>query len=177
MSDDELVLGIKQGKENALIELQNKYGRLLYGIVKDVLEKKHYIEDVDECYSDIIVDIWRNIDYFDDKRGKLINFIAAIAKYKSIDYIRKLSKRNEVEIDEKTYDDSYREEFKIEELENFKDLLNILNKEDKILFIKRYYFEEDIEKISKDMKMSKDTVYQRLSRGREKLKGELEGII
>lgn len=177
MDGNEFVLGIKNGDEDALRELQNKYGRLLYGIAKDILGKKYSLDIIDECYSDIIVTIWRNIDQFDDKRGKLTNFIASIAKFKAIDCVRKLDKRKETIINEEILEASYVDELKDEQLEAFEELLNILSDDDKVLFVKRYYFEENIEKISLDMNISKDTVYKKLSRGREKLKFELEGLL
>lgn len=173
MEDRELVQDLIKGKEDALNILQKKYGRLLYGICKDIILKTHSVADVEECYSDIVISIWNNILDFDSSKGKFINFIAAIAKYKAIDYKRKLDKNIEVEINNEILESSYIERDLEEDLEEFKELINILKEEDKQIFIKRYYFEEDIEKISSDLNISKDTVYKRLSRGREKLKSRL----
>ena len=49
-------------------------------------------------------------------------------------------------------------------------LLKNLKEEDKKIFIKKYLFEESVEKISNDLRLSKEVVYKRLSRGKEKIK-------
>ena len=48
-----------------------------------------------------------------------------------------------------------------------------LKEEDKSIFIKKYLFEESVEKIANDLGLSKDVVYKRLSRGKEKIKNYL----
>ena len=57
--------------------------------------------------------------------------------------------------------------------EEFYILLDNLNEEDKNIFIKKYLFEESIDKISRDLGLSKDLVYKRLSRGRERIKSHI----
>lgn len=177
MEDKELVDGIKESNEIALELLQKKYRRLLYGIAKDIVGVKYTTEDVEDCYSEIVVTIWKNIDSFQEQKGKFINFIAAIAKFKSIDYVRKLGKCKETTIKEEMIEYIQENNLNNNDLDKFKKLINILNEEDRVIFVKRYYFEEEIDKIAMDMNLSKTTIYKRLSRGREKLKNEMEGLL
>ena len=58
--------------------------------------------------------------------------------------------------------------------EEFYVLLDSLKEEDKNIFIKKYLFEESIDKISRDLGLSKDLVYKRLSRGRERIKSHIK---
>ena len=58
--------------------------------------------------------------------------------------------------------------------EEFYVLLDSLKGEDKNIFIKKYLFEESIDKISRDLGLSKDLVYKRLSRGRERIKSHIK---
>ena len=46
---------------------------------------------------------------------------------------------------------------------------------DREIFIRRYYFEEDIKTIAMNLKKSEDYVYTRLSRGRKRIKEGLGG--
>lgn len=41
--------------------------------------------------------MWSNIDSFDENKGNFKHWIAAISKYKAIDYKRKLFKQNNIE--------------------------------------------------------------------------------
>ncbi|WP_326514809.1 sigma factor-like helix-turn-helix DNA-binding protein [Clostridium intestinale] len=51
-----------------------------------------------------------------------------------------------------------------------------LKEKDKEIFIRRYLLDESMEKISKDLNLSKEYIYNKLSRGRKKIKERLEGI-
>ena len=57
--------------------------------------------------------------------------------------------------------------------EPFLELIKTLNERDKEIFIRRYLNEEDTEEIAMDLGLTTDTVYQRLSRGRKKIKRSL----
>ena len=49
-------------------------------------------------------------------------------------------------------------------------ILNCLKKEDREIFIKLYIEEKEIEDISLDTGLKKDVIYNRLSRGRRKMR-------
>lgn len=175
IEDSELLKKILSKDESGLLDLQKKYGKLIYGVVNKIIGFKHSILDVEECYSDIIYVLWNGISSYDNTKGSLINFIVAVSKFKAIDYKRKLDKRSEVELkDEFLGEELFLD---VDELESFEELLIDLSNEDKNIFIKRYFFEESIEKIALDLIISKELVYKRLSRGRKKLKEYLEGCI
>ena len=97
-----------------------------------------------------------------------------IAKYTVIDYIR-LKRLNEISMEEYMIN-NINEEDNINSLiekESFHELIETLSDMDKEIFIKRYYFYETVEDIAKSILRSKDYVYNRLSRGRRKLKSEI----
>ena len=49
-------------------------------------------------------------------------------------------------------------------------MLNCLSEEDKILFLKLFYKEEDISDVSREMHLTKSVIYNRISRGKRKLR-------
>lgn len=173
MEDSELVLGLINGEQFALDDLSRAYGKLIYGVINKILYNFSEANDVDECFNDVLITIWRNIDCYDSKKGSLRNFLISVAKYKAIDYKRKIYKKGiTLELNEEIVYTEFNESIEIDN-EEFYMLLKSLKEEDKSIFIKKYLFEESVEKIANDLGLSKDVVYKRLSRGKEKIKNYL----
>lgn len=173
MEDSELVLGLINGEQFALDDLSRAYGKLIYGVINKILYNFSEANDVDECFNDVLITIWRNIDCYDSKKGSLRNFLISVAKYKAIDYKRKINKKGiTLELNEEIVYTEFNESIEIDN-EEFYMLLKSLKEEDKSIFIKKYLFEESVEKIANDLGLSKDVVYKRLSRGKEKIKNYL----
>lgn len=176
MEDNEVVLGLINGGEFALDDLSRAYGKLIYGVINKILYNFSEINEVDDCFNEILITIWRNIDCYDSTKGSLRNFLISVAKYKAIDYKRKINKKGiSLELNEEIVYTELNESIEVDN-EEFYMLLKTLKEEDKNIFIKRYLFEESVEKISKDLGLSKDVVYKRLSRGKEKIKNYYEKI-
>ena len=174
MDDNEILLDLINGEEFALDNLSRTYGKLIYGVISKILFNYSEINDIDECFNDVLIAIWRNIDCYDSTKGSLRNFLISVAKYKAIDYKRKINKRGiTLELKEEIIDTEINENIEVDN-EEFYLLLDSLKDEDKNIFIKKYLFEESIDKISRDLGLSKDLVYKRLSRGRERIKSSIK---
>lgn len=173
MEDNEILLDLMNGEQFALDNLSRTYGKLIYGVINKVLCDYSEINDVDECFNDVLIALWRNIDCYDRTKGSLRNFLISVAKYKAIDYKRKINKRKiNLELKEEIVSIGINENIEVDN-EEFYMLLESLKEEDKKIFIKRYLLDESIEKISEELSLSKDLVYKRLSRGRDKIKNQL----
>ena len=121
--------------------------------------------------------ILNNIESFDETKGDFKCWIAAISKYKAIDYQKKLCKQNSVEWFEagELYDELTTENIVIRK-ENRKELLaaiHDMNEKDREIFIRRYFLAEDIEYIARSFSVNRNVVDQRLSRGGKFLKEKL----
>ncbi|MCF0147065.1 MAG: sigma-70 family RNA polymerase sigma factor [Clostridium sp.] len=173
MEDNEIVSGLINGEQYALDDLSRAYGKLIYGVINKILYNFSEANDVDDCFNEVLIGIWRNIDCYDSTKGNLRNFLISVAKYKAIDYKRKINKRGiTLELNEEIIYTEFNESIEVDN-EEFYKLLTDLKEEDKNIFIKRYLFEESVGKISRDLKLSKEAVYKRLSRGKEKIKKHL----
>jgi RNA polymerase sigma-70 factor (ECF subfamily) len=174
---------MKITEENFINQLQNKNEKALkyvidtYGWVIKSIVKKHLYNlqsHQDECINDILLGVWNNINSFDNSKNSFKSWVAAISKYKTIDYRRKYLKdlRNEnidnIEILGK--EEVFEEVTKKEIDKEIDDLLSCLKDEDKKIFIKLYVEQQDINYISNDMGLKKDVIYNRISRGKRKLK-------
>lgn len=163
---------IKKKKECGMEMLIDSYGALITSIVRRNLNNLKEYEE--ECIDDVLLSIWNNIDSYDQKKNQFKNWIGAIAKYKTIDYKRKYIKTMEVEdISIHVIEDSRRVEENIlkEELRGeIDELLKNLKEKDRELFIKYYLEEKDMGEICRYMDMNSAVAYNRLSRGRDKLR-------
>ena len=72
--------------EAALIYVIDTYG----GLLKSVISKHLFVmpDRVEECLNDVLLNIWENISSFDESRSSFKNWVAAVAKYRAIDYLR-----------------------------------------------------------------------------------------
>ena len=170
--EENFICEIKKGNEKALDYVIDNYG----WIIKSIVQKHLYSlqSSQDECINDILLGIWTNIDKFDVERSEFKNWLAGIAKYKSIDYKRKYLKHLEYDnIDDLniSVEDSIHDEITANELnEETQELLNCLKKQDRDLFLKLYVEELEIDNITKETGMKRDVIYNRISRGKNKIK-------
>lgn len=182
MIDKEIINGILNENENALEELKNNYGRLIYGVINKILNNSMEVSEIDECFNDVLLCIWNNIDCYDEAKGKLCNFLISISKYRALDYKRKIQKDNRlIQLNENIIGNLIEvdnTQTQVNE-ESFYELIKGLKDRDKVIFVRRYLLDESIEKISLDLSLSKEMIYKRLSRGRDKIKEviKLERVI
>lgn len=169
--DISIVQQISKGDEQAFEELVRKYG----GIVKSVVY--YHLKDIsmwqEDCINDVFFKIWQNIDRYNPEKSSLKNWIGAAAKHRAIDYKRKYYKElMAVEIDENMPDGKSHlsESLKAETEEEIQSLLANLKEEDREVFIQYYINEQSVNEISKDKGKEPSWVYNRLSRGRKRLR-------
>lgn len=163
---------IKNKNEDALEFVVENYSYILVNIINKHL---FYLEDrKDECLNDCLFAIWENIDSYDPEIAKFSSWIGGIAKFKSMDYIKKYLKDNNIEnIDDQiilTEDENIDTILTKEFNEQIQELLSYLSKEDRKIFIDTYFKEKSAKDISSDLNIKESAIYNRLSRGRNKLK-------
>jgi RNA polymerase sigma-70 factor, ECF subfamily len=90
-----LVARIRAGDQQAMSELYDRYGKVVYAVSLRVLQDASAAEDV---LQDVFLQLWRNPDAFDASRGSLAAWLAVIARHRSIDRLRK--RRPEVDIED-----------------------------------------------------------------------------
>jgi RNA polymerase sigma-70 factor (ECF subfamily) len=90
-----LVARIRAGDQQAMSELYDRYGKVVYAVSLRVLQDASAAEDV---LQDVFLQLWRNPDAFDASRGSLAAWLAVISRHRSIDRLRK--RRPEVDIED-----------------------------------------------------------------------------
>ncbi len=87
IDDDNFIYQLHIKNEDALMYVIDQYG----GFIKAVIRKNMSCLQLkqDERFNDVLLSIWEHIDSFHSEKNSFKNWIAAIAEYKSIDYMRK----------------------------------------------------------------------------------------
>ena len=172
INEDNFVEQLKFRNEKALEYVIDNYGRIVKSIVKKHLFSLQDYQE--ECINDVFLAVWENIESYRPMRSSFVNWIAGIARYKAIDYKRKYLKRIQTEnLEDVTAGEEDREQMKIieEELsEEMEEMLSCLSPEDRELFMKLYVEEMEPEEVSRQTGMKKDVIYNRVSRGRRKIR-------
>lgn len=172
ITENNFVPQLNKRNEKALEYVLDNYGWIVKSVVKKHL---HNLESYqEECINDVLLGVWNNIYSFDENKSTFKNWIAGISKYKSIDYRRKylkdLEQQSLTNFEVKMEDNSLNEIMKKELSEDLDELLDCLKSEDKELFLQLYVEEKDIDSISKETGLKRDIIYNRVSRGKRKLK-------
>jgi RNA polymerase sigma factor (sigma-70 family) len=79
---DELIAGWEQ----ALAEVYDAYGSVVFGVALHVTRDRGAAEDIAQ---DVFVDLWRRPERFDPQRGRLRGWLCMIARRRGIDWVRR----------------------------------------------------------------------------------------
>jgi RNA polymerase sigma-70 factor (ECF subfamily) len=89
-----LVARIRAGDQQAMSELYDRYGKVVYAVALRVLQDAAGAEDV---LQDVFLQLWRNPDAFDASRGSLAAWLAVISRHRSIDRLRQRRPETDIE--------------------------------------------------------------------------------
>lgn len=177
----ELINGIKKRDTKKLGQLMDLYGKLCYYLASRVMGPFGETEDIEECVSDVFMEVWNKINEFDPSRSSLKTWVMLITKYKALDYRRQKQKRVERETSTELTDLRPISGNVVEDLvlgkEKYNALLEAIRQLkplDKQIFLSRYFYYEPIESICDQMKLSREAVDNRLYRARKQIKSLLE---
>ncbi|WP_409405432.1 sigma-70 family RNA polymerase sigma factor [Priestia megaterium] len=166
MEDDWIVASIMRKKEKGLELLIDQYGGLITAIVRKHLGTLKSYEE--ECINDVLLAVWHHIHRFDSEKNTFKNWVAAVAKYKAIDYQRKYIKTQHESLSEAEFGET--SGIHNVQRDDVEELLGHLSEGDRELF-KAYYLQEiELKQIAKKQETTISNLYNRLSRGRKKLK-------
>ena len=175
--DDKSIIALYNARdEKAIEETSQKYGNFCYTIAHNILSDK---EDSEECLNDTWLGAWNSIP--PTQPNSLKYYLAGIVRNLSLKMFRNKhrQKRNEdnvssmlEEIEEITSSTvSIEDEVGAHELEKSIDsFLRTLTEKERCMFLRRYYFMDDIKEISHRSNTTENNVVVILSRTRKKMK-------
>lgn len=179
MEDHQIIHLFIERSEQAIYELSDKYGRVCFKIAKNILRNRL---DAEECVNDTYLAAWNTIP--PENPNPLLTYVCRIVRNLSIKkyHANTARKRNsfyDIALDElenciPKYE-TVEDEYAVQELANaINRFLAALNRENRMIFIRRYWFSDSISEIASMFRMNKHNVSVRLSRIRSSLKDYLE---
>ena len=176
MEDREIVELFLARDESALTQTQCKYGLRLLKIARKVLKQ---LEDAEEVCSDTLLKAWQSIP--PDNPHNLGVYVAVICRNLALNTVKKqtakkrkatlipLTQELEEVLPGTLVDDMLDERESVRILNGF---LEKLDREDRFLFIRRYFYYDSLRELAGYSGIKESVVKVRLFRIREKLKKE-----
>ncbi|OQD33743.1 RNA polymerase factor sigma-70 [Bacillus toyonensis] len=130
---------------------------------------------MDDCYNDVFTIIWFQIEKFDIEKGNLKSWMIGITKLKALEYKKKVYKENKIDKDVEI-DAGIHDKYEIEQ-EEIMEIVQDLNTKERYIFLKRYIDGYSIDDIAKELKVTADYIYNRISRGKKKLQKLWKGSV
>ena len=179
MNDNRIIELFFKRNENAIIELEKKYGSDMRFHSKRYL---HDTRDAEEVYNDTLCEVWNSIP--PDRPQKLRAYVLRVLDCNAISKLRYIGRhkraiRNETLfsefddavsfLDEKSNERST-EDVVINSNGGFiNEFLSEETSENRRIFLKRYYFGKSMTEIAREQQTTEGAVYTRLSRIRTRL--------
>ena len=175
MTDERIIELFFARSEQGIEELDTKYGATCHRIAQNILGNK---EDAEECVNDAYLGVWNSIP---PKKPSLLSaFLFKILRNLSITryHANTAQKRNsfyDIALDELgetiSTEESVEKECSQKELTNaIEGFLDTLTRENRVIFVRRYWFSESYTEIAKRTGLTEKNISVRLTRIREKMK-------
>ena len=178
MEDEKIIRLFYERSEQAISEINAKYGKICQRVSYNILNNR---QDAEECVNDAYLGAWNAIPPANP--NPLITYICKIVRNISLKnyYKKDAAKRRsnytiameEIEAclaDPNTIETETDTEDLAKILENFLDTLTV---ENRVIFVRRYWFSDGIKEIAEQVRLSENNVSVRLNRIRNKMKGYL----
>ena len=176
MIDDEKIIDLFfERSEQGIRELDIKYGKICHNLSYNIVNNR---QDAEECVNDAYLGAWNAIPPV--RPNPLLSYIVKIVRNISLKiYWRKeAAKRSghytialeEIEgciADQKTVEDEIEARELARIIEEFLDTLTL---ENRVIFMRRYWFADSYKDIAEFMGLSEKNISVRLTRIREKMK-------
>lgn len=183
--EDQLIIKLFfERSEDAITELSKKYGKLCRFLANNILKNE---QDAEECVNDAYLAAWNTIP--PESPSSLSTYICRITRNLSLKryHSNTAQKRNgyydvlleEIE-DCLESGEAVEDEILVREMSAQVNLfLGKLKEKDRIIFIRRYWFCDDIPQIAENLGVNTNYVRVHLYRTREKLKKylKMEGLL
>lgn len=175
LADERIIELFFARSEQAIRELDDRYGKVFHKTSFNILNNQM---DAEECVNDAYLGTWNTIP--PTKPNSLLAYVCQIVRNISLKryYLKKALKRNS------TYDVAMEEldaclassstvedEIETKELARIiESFLDTLSKENRVIFLQRYWFSDSYSDIAQKVGISEKSVSVRLARIRKKMR-------
>ena len=159
--ESELVYLLKKRDQSAFSYLYDNYSGALYTVILAIVPDRELANDV---LQEVFVKIWKQIESYDDNKGRLFTWMMNISRNASIDTVRSKNYQNSQqnrELTESVYDSSGSTSTNTDKI-GLRKLVHQLKDEYKVLVELSYFQGFTQEEISKMLEIPLGTVKTRL---------------
>ena len=180
LPDEAIVTLYWNRDETAIEETDFKYKNYLFSVIRNLLTDSM---DCEECLNDTYLGTWNAIP--PTKPAVLKAFLTTVARRAAIKRYHKARKKSaipcELTVSLSELEDFLSDDGEVDTAFNgetlgrvLSDFLRSLNTRKRYIFMSRYYIADSIEKIARDLNVSRSTVNKELAAIRKSLKEKLE---
>lgn len=169
--EEELIAKLQARNFDGLAQLISLYGDPILRTVRSILKESHERSEWEATENEIFYAIWEKIGDFDPLKASFATWLLMIARSKAIDQKRRLAKvYQQTQIDETSENSLTTEDATPLAEEEFMLLVDTLSEEDQQIFLFYYFYQETPRQIAELLQLEPAVIYNRLSRGRRRLK-------
>lgn len=175
MEDNDLLHLLKSEPETGVAQFLEQYASIIYSIVAGRTRGVASEEDIEECVSDIVFEIYQKANTIDLEKGSLQAWTSVVARNRAINLFKKKARERDrtgpaenLELQACTTD-SEQSVINADERRRLLEAVKDLGEPDSIIIIRRFYFGQRSKEIAKDLDMTVSAVDTRLSRAITKL--------
>ncbi len=151
------------------------YGGIVKAVLHQLLGARE--QDIEDCMGTVFCKLWQHAGSLDPERGSLKSWLCRVARNTAVDLLRREGVPL-LSLEEDTLglpDDLVEQAARRVNAGLVQQAVDSMNEPDRTIFIRRYYYMERVRQIAQALGMTDKAVERRLSRGRERLRGELLG--
>ena len=172
MSDEKIVSAIKNGDEAVLDKVINKYSKLMWKVVSNIMEDATP-QDLEECVADVFIYLWKNPDNFDSSKGPLKKWLSLIARSRAINKMKIIYRNCHVSYDDSILVDELAKSegtFDMEDKILLISAVRALGELDRDILLRKYCKDQSVSQIAEELNISIKNVENRLYRTKNKLR-------
>lgn len=174
--DRQLILLLANDPSAGMYAAIQQYGGLVQMIIARIL--RGCPQDVEECVADTFVKAWKTIHRLDAGDSSLKGYLICIARNTAISRYHQLKKQNAGSIvlleELSSGEDVLHTVINEEETWILQQLILAMDQPDREIFIRKYFLFASVKEIAAEMGMDDIQVKNRLYRGRQRLRAELQ---
>lgn len=177
MDEKKAVAQLKQGSEEALRWLIDRYTAYVSTIVLRVLGQNMPTADTEEVTADVFVSLWRSAEEI--QSGTVRSWLGSVARNTAKNRLRQMKQQlpleEEILVLDGTTPDTALE--KQEQQRAVRRAVLAMEQPTRDIFLRHYFYCQSVADIAREMHMNASTVKSHLRRGREKLRLALQDTL
>ena len=163
MHERETIQLIRSRDERGAGDLLLYYGPLLRYVIAPILPRE---QDREECLSEAAMRVWSKIDSYDPQRGRWTTWLTARGEAEELS--------DQIPSGEATPEEALLQK---ERLAALRKAIDRLAQRDRVIFYRKYYYQQPTSQIASELGMTTRAVEGRLYRTKQKLRDMLGGEV